>query len=146
LTTKQLIFADENSPPMPIPLETIKKVYLANDKKLAKLTNSGKRMQVVIALDKGGYVFAPKEQVTISDKIELLSRVLGNPPIRALQSQGQLAENWVLQIENAVRDKKIMDLQKDTIQAWKCKYCETLNEAEKEKCSNCGSPRRTEKT
>lgn len=28
--------------------------------------------------------------------------------------------------------------------SWKCKYCETINDWNDKKCSNCGSPRRRE--
>jgi uncharacterized paraquat-inducible protein A len=34
----------------------------------------------------------------------------------------------------------------DMVQAWKCSYCQTLNEAKEERCSHCGSPRRKQQT
>jgi len=57
--------------------------------------------------------------------------------------QLRTAQRWVEWIKEAIQNRKIALLQEGGLtMAWKCAYCNTLNDAEKERCSHCGSPRR----
>jgi hypothetical protein len=88
--------------------------------------------------------FAPKADSDF--KKEALNRNLaygmGGIPMTAYDPQVRTANRWVQWIKEGIQNRKIEVLeQSGLVQAWKCGYCSTLNEAEKEKCLHCGAPR-----
>jgi DNA-directed RNA polymerase subunit RPC12/RpoP len=138
LTSKKLVIANKCDQHNIMKLEDIRKVYGFSALKKD-------RIEIMIYTDAETYSsFVPRVELSVGDKLAILGYVFDAGYTRLPPSQGRLANNWISKIQNAVRDRQIALLQKDTIEAWKCKYCETLNDAEKESCSHCGSPRRSQ--
>ena len=146
---------------MAIPLENIEGVRSANDKATLewyrefcdRLKINHKKGVAIVMLkfrwkDKSKvYAFAPKTAADykMQGSMAMLAVAGGGVPMGAAMYDQQVrtANRWVQWIKEAIRDRKIAVLEEGgLVQAWKCTYCQTLNEAKKEKCSNCGAPRR----
>lgn len=67
----------------------------------------------------------------------------GGIPSSSYNFQLKTALRWVEWIKEAVQNRKIAVLEEGGLtMAWKCAYCQTLNEPKQEKCLHCGAPRR----
>ena len=133
LTSKRLIIHDEGwSNAAFVGLDNIKKVYHAQN-------TEGYRLEAVCVV----FNDKPRSFFKAQPGISFCPRMEGD--LAWPRAQIRLAGSWVTKIQNAAVEKEIADLRSSAfIKAWKCGYCETLNDAEKENCSHCGSPRRGE--
>jgi hypothetical protein len=147
-----------SKPSFVIPLERIEKVFSTNDKKWEpyrkmseKLKARGKALVgMVLFKDKDKkermfFFFAPKAEISQAEAINrVMAAAAGYPSFSSTGDlQVRTANKWAQMIKEAVQSRKIAILEERGLtQAWKCEYCETLNDVEKERCSHCGSPRR----
>jgi hypothetical protein len=147
-----------------VPLERIEKVFTANNRKNEKYREMceklkldyKRRVGIVVVVNKNEegrmrvLIFAPqtspdfrKEEANrkFGDAMRMAAGGIPSPIVYDWQLRTAL--RWVQWINEAIQNRKIAILEQGgLVQAWKCEYCQTLNEAKREGCSHCGSPRR----
>jgi hypothetical protein len=159
LTRDRLIELESSEPYRThcIPLENIDRVHSTYDKNWSVYKALDERQhfhgKCIVALhlklkDKAfWFCFAPKtdSDYKMQGNMAMLSALWGGFPSSngIYDQQVRTANRWQQLIKETIQARKVILLEQNgLVQAWKCEYCQTLNEAEKEKCSYCGSPRR----
>jgi len=159
LTRDRLIVMDALEPKRTfcIPLENIDRVYSTYDKNWSVYNMADERQnfhgKCIIALhlklkDKPfWFCFAPRTDpdYKMQGNMAMLSALSGGFPSGngIYDQQVRTANRWQQLIKEAIQARKVTLLEQGgLVQAWKCPYCQTLNDAKSERCSHCGSPRR----